>query len=236
MNDTLNIVAIIPVRLDSRRLNAKALRLVAGRRLVDYVIERARSITGITQVVVATTTRSLESPLIAHLEAHGVSIYRGEIEDVAGRLLHCAQEFGATHFVRINGDCVFADPSLIGQGIVHCTDSSVDFVTNLIDRTFPYGISVEIIKTDTFARLHRELGSSDEREHVTQHFYAHLDRFKVVAIRSPLPELRAARLVVDTPDDLARFSELVNVLGNKATTARFDTVASLYMNLERNLL
>ncbi|MBM3861375.1 MAG: hypothetical protein FJ395_17245, partial [Verrucomicrobia bacterium] len=81
MNDTLNIVAIIPVRLDSRRLNAKALRLVAGRRLVDYVIERARSITGITQVVVATTTRSLESPLIAHLEAHGVSIYRGEIED-----------------------------------------------------------------------------------------------------------------------------------------------------------
>ena len=225
------VIAIIPARLDSNRLPGKALREVNGRPLIEFVLARSRRILGVSATIVATTTRSVDDLLVNYLERNAVPYFRGEAEDVAKRLLDCAVVNDAEYFIRINGDSVFLDHYLIGEGVALCKDRKPDLVTNLPGRTFPYGIAIEIIRTATFARIYSQMSLPDEREHVTKYLYNNPDQIRMVTMSSLHPELAKARLVVDTPEDFKNFKALVNELGDDIDIAPYNRVAILFFQL-----
>jgi spore coat polysaccharide biosynthesis protein SpsF len=229
-----NTVAIIAARLDSIRLPGKALLAVNGRRLVDYVMARARQIRGVSTCVVATTNRPVDDPLVSHLQRQAIPCFRGATDDVAKRMLDCALACRAEYFIRLNGDCAFLDYELIGEGVSRCHNREPDLVSNLPERTFPYGIAVEVIRTAAFARLYPQMVAAEDREHVTKYLYAHPAQVRLVTLTSPHPELASARLVVDTPADFETFQALVKVLGAEVDTARYDRVAAAYLQLTRS--
>ena len=124
---------------------------------------------------------------------------------------------------------------MIGEGVALCRDGMADVVTNLVGRTFPYGIAVEIVKTSTFAKLYATMQNPEEREHVTKRIYDHPQGLKVIEMISPYPELAKARLVIDTPEDLETFKKIVNLLGEDVDTAPFHRCASVALQIERAL-
>ena len=230
------IVGIIPGRLDSTRLPGKALRKVKGVPLIGYVFARAKRILNLETLVLATSERSTDDPLAEYARSQGVAVYRGDLSDVSLRFLNCAAEFGGDYFVRLNGDCPFLDPVLIGEGIDHCLDSDVDFVTNLVNRTFPYGIAVEIVKVTTFVRAYNDMVLPEDREHITKYLYDHLHEFKVVPMESGLPDLAKARLVIDTEEDFRRFMIIVERLGDQLTQSRYTDIARLYLEIPTSMV
>ena len=130
MTSPARFVAIVLARMDSRRLPGKAMSLINGLPLIHYVLQRAFNIPGVDRVVLATTTRAIDDVLVDYAASQGASTYRGSADDVAGRMLDAAVEYDATFLMRINGDSLFIDPSLIAAGIARC-DHTTDLVTNL---------------------------------------------------------------------------------------------------------
>lgn len=225
----MKIIAIVPARMDSTRLPGKPLRLLHGKPLLEHVLNRARCIPGLSAVVLATTARAIDDPLVEFAEQNRVAAFRGPQDDVALRFLECARLFHADGFIRANGDSPFLDAALIGRGVEACSSEDLDFVTNLVGRTYPYGIAVEIVKTKTFAQLYPRLTLDSEREHVTSYFYQHLDEFKVYRLTSARPELGSARLTVDTETDLRKLQYVCERLGAAVATAGFEKVAEIYL-------
>ena len=222
----MNVAAVVLARMDSARLPGKAMRLVRGLPVIHYVIARAQRIAG-AEAVLATTARPADDALAAYAAQMGVRVYRGSASDVAGRMLGAALDCGADAVVRVNGDSVFADPELIGEGLRRCGEA--DFVTNLIGRTFPYGVSVEIVKTETYQRACTRITTAQQREHPTSVLYEHADDFSVATLLSPHPELKGARLVIDTAEDLEAFRRLTDELGERVLAVGYREAAARYL-------
>lgn len=228
----IRVIGIIPARLDSSRLPGKALKTVNGIPLLGYVFERSKKILGITKLVLATTSRTVDEPLTEYAESQGISVYRGDLDDVAHRMLNCAKKFEAEYFIRLNGDSPFPDKQLIGDAIGYCCGREYDLITNLIDRTFPYGISVEIVKTETYEKMYNEMKSSEEKEHVTKRFYAYPEQFKIKSIVSENSNLKGTKIVVDTHEDFDTFEKVVGELGEDVFTAGYQSIAELYFSVQ----
>jgi spore coat polysaccharide biosynthesis protein SpsF len=171
----------------------------------------------------------VDDPLAAYGLEAGIAVFRGATENVAQRCADCAREYAADYFVRLNGDSPFLDPLLIETGLQAVADNSrIDLVTNLVGRTFPYGVSVEVVNAATLRDVLQTL-QADEVEHVTKRFYEHASDFTLHTMYSPKPQLHGARMVVDTLADLRVFSRVVQRLGGRVLQANYDEVASLYL-------
>ena len=186
------------------------------------------------RVVLATSERPVDDPLAEYAISQDIAVYRGDLYDVASRLMSCAAKFGADYFVRLNGDCPFLDPLLVAEGISYCRDGTVDFVTNLVKMTFPYGIAVEIVKLATFRKIYKDIVLSEDHEHVTKYLYDHLGSFNVLCMESELPELAATRLVVDTEEDFRMFEVMTMALSDQLDESRYVDFARLYMRIRQS--
>jgi spore coat polysaccharide biosynthesis protein SpsF (cytidylyltransferase family) len=231
MANTPSMLGVVLARMDSSRLPGKALVDCRGAPLVANAIARARRIKSLTALALATTERALDDPLVAYARRAGLLVYRGSTDDVAGRVLACARRFGARYVLRINGDSPFLDAALADEGLAIAASQGCDLVTNLIGRTFPYGVAVEVIRTDALDEACRRMQSTAEREHVTRYFYERPHEFTIRSMTSARPDLAAARLVVDTPADLARFASLSEQLGDRLHTASYIEAAERALSL-----
>jgi len=70
------VLAVVQARLGSSRLPGKALLEIAGRPMLSLVLERARAIPGVDEVVLATTTRPDDDALAALARHDGVASVR----------------------------------------------------------------------------------------------------------------------------------------------------------------
>ena len=143
----VKFAAMIPARLDSKRLPGKGLLPLGSLPVIGHVLNRTNRIKHLNSVFLTTTDRSIDDPLVEYAKNDlGIKVFRGDLNDVANRIIKCAIEYDIDFVVRINGDCPFIDPGLITEGIEICLAGGYEFVTNIPNRTFPYGISVEIFK------------------------------------------------------------------------------------------
>jgi spore coat polysaccharide biosynthesis protein SpsF (cytidylyltransferase family) len=138
---------------------------------------------------------------------HGIAVFRGALENVFLRYQDCLRHFPCEWFVRICADSPFIDPDLIAL-MLRAVGDGDHLVSNVVERSFPPGQSVEVIRTEVFQALSSDLLDSYEREHVTGHFYRHPDRYRIRSVTTGGASFGGRRLVVDTPDDL-RAAELM---------------------------
>jgi len=107
------IVAIIQARMSSSRLPGKVLLEIAGKPMLQRVIERTRRAATINRLVVATTEDAADNPIVEFCRANGVDYYRGSLHDVLDRYYQAARCSGAQVIVRITADCPLIDPALV---------------------------------------------------------------------------------------------------------------------------
>lgn len=224
-----NVVGIVLARTGSTRLWGKVFRHVGRRSILESVLRRAHMIWELDDVVVATTDQREDDALVAYAQWLGAEIFRGDQENVAARVLNCAETRRASHFIRLNGDSPFPDPALIGEGVRLAIEGGYDFVTNLVGRTYPYGIAVEVVGVDAYRRAASTIDSPEQREHPTQVLYDVMSRLRVSSMVADTPELSNARLVVDDENDLDVINRVSLSLGSAAGSAGYVAVARAYL-------
>lgn len=188
------------------------LREVAGQPLIEWVVRRARAAASLAGLVLATSCERSDDELAARAADLGVRVHRGPLADVAERVHDCVQAAGWDYFVRINGDSPLLSPRLIDCGVRLAIHNRLEFVTNLWPRTYPYGVAVEVIRTETFARSLRETRDPADREHITRWFYRNIDRLRYMNVLRRGEDDSDVRLTVDTPEDLARIGAVLEAL------------------------
>jgi len=174
---------------------------VAGRPLLQWVVERAKRASLIDQVVVATTDRPTDDALIELCSKINVPCFRGSENDVLDRFYQAARTFGAEVVVRITADCPVLDSEVIDKVVRYFLDGDYDYVSNGFERTYPDGLDTEVFRFDALERAWREADMKSEREHVTLRIWQHPEWFKIGAVKND-QDLSSLRWTVDEPEDL----------------------------------
>jgi len=179
----MRTIAIIQGRMSSSRLPGKILLELAGKPMIQHVIERTLRARTLEAVAVATTTDPSDDPVAAFAVKLGIPHTRGSLHDVLDRYYQAAQTRQADVIVRITADCPVIDPEVIDQTVKWVTESpsvlglssSVDFSCNRLPppftRTFPIGLDVEVCTFAALERAWRESTETFHREHVMPFLY-----------------------------------------------------------------
>jgi spore coat polysaccharide biosynthesis protein SpsF len=199
---------VVQGRMSSRRLPGKVLMRIGSKTLLQQLIEGCRQVTDVDGLCVATSDHPSDDPIVRHCTELRVDCHRGPLEDVAARFVEAATANAFDAVVRISADSPLIDPQLIQHLIRGYRQSEdCDLATNVLRRTYPSGMSVEVIRAETLGRAHPMMDAA-EREHVTTFFYAHRDQYRIVSVERDHP-LVGSKFSVDTWDDFKRISALV---------------------------
>lgn len=226
-------VAIIQARMSSSRFPRKVLEPLMGMPMIVFMARRVQRARLVDQVLVATSTDTSDDALAEAVQAHGVTCFRGSLDDVLGRFHDAALHTEAHHVVRLTGDCPLMDADLVDQALSLLASSGADYVSNIAPPSFPDGLDVEAFTMEALrdAWTHARLPS--EREHVTLYLRAGHAHIKTAGW-SGMSDLSSLRWTVDHPDDLAHVKALIAAAGQDTVTGfdRFD----LYRGIERGSL
>jgi len=208
----MKIAALIYARLDSSRLPGKALTRIGDRELLGHVIDRLKNCTNITQSIVATSNRRVDDKVADYANLQDVNVFRGSLNDVLGRSIACAEHFGLDAIVRVCGDSPFISGTIVDRIISTHVEAKPDITTNLFPRTFPSGVSIEVINTSTLKNIAGSQCSDDDKEHVTTHIYKHPEQYQIINYSSGLEIQEETPLTVDNPNDLVQANWLIKRL------------------------
>ena len=199
----MRILTILQARMSSSRLPGKVLKPLVGAPMMTRQIERLRRARHVGDLIVATSDRP-EDKAVADCAAElGCLIFRGSLEDVLGRYAGAlAAHGGGDHVVRVTADCPLTDWRVFDEVVDLHLASGADYTSNTVERTYPKGLDVEIVRADLLRLAASEGRDPYEREHVTPFFYRRPERFRIRQLTQAVDE-NLWRWTVDTPADFA---------------------------------
>jgi spore coat polysaccharide biosynthesis protein SpsF len=201
--------------MGSTRLPGKVMMDLAGKPMLTQQLARLRRCRFVDEIIVATSTAPADDAIADLVSREGIRCYRGSEYDVLGRYLGAARECGAEIVVRVTADCPLIDSAVTDRVVeeLQLRASECDYVSNVLERTFPRGLDTEALFFDVLARMDRLASSSAAREHVTyflcQEHPLLFRRFSVTD-REDNSDLR---WTVDTPQDLELVRRIYGALG-----------------------
>ena len=205
--------AFVQARMSSRRFPGKVLAPLGGQPVIKRLLDKIIQVMPLSSVVVLTSVDPSDDPLACYVQSLGAPLYRGELENVAERFLHCLDEYPCDWFIRLCADSPLLDATVLKTLTAYRERLDLDLVTNVYPRTFPKGYSVEMVKAESFAALDVGALSAEEQEHVTAVFYRHPQQFRILNVTSGDPRQAGLSYVVDTLEDLQRLEVLGNANG-----------------------
>ena len=208
------MLAVVQARINSNRLPGKALMQLGNKSILNRTINRLKSSSKISSLVIATSDQPADDEIESHARNLDVGVYRGNLEDVGSRLLETAISKNANSFIRISADSPFIDWRIVDRAISLYQASLPDLVTNVFPRTFPKGQSVEIIKTGVLADICKIERTPQQKEHVTPYFYDHFKEFRIVSFTSEIDSSDSVHCI-DDQDDFERADEVVKEIGHE---------------------
>lgn len=211
----MKIGTIILCRYSSTRLPGKILKELNGKPVLSYLYEKFERIVKEKGCVLVCTSTDPSDDIIAEFcKAQSYNCYRGDLHNVAKRFLDASKAYNYDYAVRINGDALFVDIETYEEMIEICQKADYDFISNVKGRSFPFGMSVEIVKTDFFEKIQPEIQAIPKyREHVTLYLYEHLQIGKQFHhFNTKCPDLKGLQIALDEPKDLELFKRVMNKL------------------------
>ena len=206
-------IIIIQARMGASRLPGKPLKKILGQSILSYQIDRLRLCKNCDDIIVATTTNSLDDPIVKLCLKENIKFYRGSELDVLDRYFKAAKEFKGDVIVRITADCPLIDPFLVDSLIDYYMKhkESCDYVSNTLERTFPRGLDCEVFSFKALEIAATQGDSPSDREHVTPYIYEHPKIFKIKGIKA-LKNLKFHRWTLDTAEDLTLITKIIEAL------------------------
>ncbi|HRZ15337.1 MAG TPA: hypothetical protein P5110_07510 [Candidatus Omnitrophota bacterium] len=209
-------ICIIQARSTSTRFPNKALTPITQFPVLQHVIDSAFFASVFTHVFVAVPKGDPIGPWCTERK---ISWFEGDENDVLRRYYMCVQQrvlpllppqdlFRPISICRITGDCPLVPTELIVYLNLIAGASGIDYVSNVIYRSYPDGWDVEVLSWRLLKWLHENVKDPENREHVTSYIIKNLDKihkagFSFMNVACPV-DLSGVKVSVDTPEDLEK--------------------------------
>ena len=213
MSGKPRIVATIEARMASTRLPGKVLKHAVGKPMLELMVERLRRVPSLDGIVIATTVNPPDEPIVALAERLGVGWHRGSEMDVTARLLGAAAEHAIDVIVETTGDCPLIDPQVVDDCIRAYLESGVDYVSNVLERTYPIGMDTQVFATRVLEDVDRRTHEPFDREHGAVFICRNPDLYTVKNVPAP-PQFTdpTLRLTLDTIEDYRLITAVFDAL------------------------
>ncbi len=202
---------ILQARMGSTRLPGKVMRLLAGKPMIQWIIERLRNCKKSNLLILATTSLEQDDPLVALSKKLGVDVFRGSGEDVLDRYYQCAKTSHLDDIIRATGDNPFVDPEECDRLVDFYFDQGLDYACFSTDQKegYPVGIGTEIFSFSVLEKSWQEGQSSHHREHVNEYILENRSLFRQG--RMPAPPEKYAPEITLTVDIEEQFQIAENI-------------------------
>ena len=208
----MKLIALLQAREGSSRLPNKALLDLNGLALLEHVRRRLMAVGCLDGVVVST---SVESPnIIDFCQERKWKYWAGSEDDLLSRHLGAAMTYDADAILRVTGDCLFHDPSMLDKMCGAFTQArTADALINWHhgNRTVSEGLDAEIVTVDCMRRLMQDKNCPRED------WLTFLDRspnYNVMGWAYPNRVGHDLHLSIDTPEDLEMARKMLEIIGN----------------------
>lgn len=215
----MKTVAIIQARMGSTRLPGKIMRRVCGKSILAHVIERVKDSESLDDIIVATTTNVSDDEIVAECEKNDWHFFRGSESHVLERYYKAASSYHADVIVRITSDCPLFDPQILSE-MLHFfrnqidTGKNLDYLSNVIVRTFPRGLDAEIFTFAALEKAYQNASTDQDREHVTSYIYKNPELFVMDNFKSER-NLSEYRWTLDVEEDFRLIEAIYSDLYKK---------------------
>ena len=190
--------------MTSKRFPGKVLAPFLNRPLLDHVVQQIKKSEINSSIILATSSDNTDNPLASYAKELDLKVVRGSLDNVVERYALALDSYSCDAFFRVCGDSPLLLPSLFNHAVSIYRDKRYDVITNIFPRTYPVGMSVELIKAETFLKLKNKSLSQDEKEHLSKYFYNNFNKFKIHNIECNLPIDQNLKLAIDEYNDLEK--------------------------------
>lgn len=231
----MRIISIIQARLSSTRLPNKVLLNLAGKKVLEHVVNRSNACRSITDTIIATTVNKKDLKIVEFCAKKGISVYCGSEDDVLDRYYQTARLFGADHVVRITSDCPVIDPKIVDKVISLHLKEKADLTANILTETFPDGLDVEVFTYKALEKAWNEANLKSQREHVTPYIKDNPNIFKLVNMENN-ENLYSKRWTLDNKEDYVFLTAVYKKLYKKKPLFEMNDILKLlkqYPGLEK---
>ncbi len=208
----MRIVGTIQARMGSSRLPGKVMKVVCGKPLLEWHIERLKRAKLLDDVIVATTTNSLDDEIVNFCVKKRVKYYRGSENNVLGRIAGVIQEHKIDTHVEFFGDSPLSDPHIIDEmiGLYLKYQNKYHCVCNSLKTTYPPGQEAIVYNAKLLVYADETIDINDPlREHVSIHI-TNNNNLSVLNVEAPeyyyYPDIY---LEVDTSKDFEFIDKLI---------------------------
>lgn len=231
------ILAVLQARMGSTRLPGKSMATLRGEPMIIRQLERLRGARCLSRIIVATSADTVDDALAGFLVSRGYTVHRGAGADILARIARCAETISSvSHVVRLKGDAPFIDPGVIDEAIRLSLASGADYTSNRVNRTYPAGLEVEVIKAgalqaaaaeerDPMARISPTAAIRNQPNRWSQaHLTAPRDWSRLDWRVKTAADLAFARSVYDAlhpVDPGFRMNDVLDLIGSRQDIARF---------------
>ncbi len=203
----MNIDLFIQARMSSQRLPGKVLKPISNIPLISWTIGSALQIRNIRNIVILTSTETSDDVISNYVKSKhfNVHVFRGPLNNVFKRFSLAIDYYKPDYILRICGDSPFVSVDIAEQAINKLEKK--DLVTNIFPRTFPKGLSLELVKADLFS-VQSSLMNSHQKENVTPYFYDNSRYFEIENIVNKKKYILDS-YAIDTLDDYKTLTKFI---------------------------
>ena len=202
----------IPVRLESTRLPKKQMKKIQGKPIIKYLVERLRLSKKIKEIVVCTTNKIADDPLVNFLESENIKFFRGNELDLLVRFRDAVNKFKIDFVVVVDGDDIYTDPLYVDKVVEEFEKTDADFICG---EGFPHGFVPIGIKRNALEKICR-LKISNNTATGYREFFTETNLFncRYIKPKKDLKFPKNLRLTLDYEEDYFFAKEIFSQLGN----------------------
>ena len=237
----MKIGFFITARLKSARLKKKILIDLEGRSVLGHVIESARQVDGVDDVVVCTSAVPQDRPILDVCHEHDCYYFNGSADDVLNRLLSAATFFNCDYLLLITADNPLFSFEY-AQRLVNeiKRESDVDYLH--IDG-LPIGMDPYVIRRSAFEVI--DAIKNDGETEFWPEYIKDQSVFKHKSIKADPEHKRDYRVTLDYKQDLDIFRSIYKncYKGKPVATSQVieyldanPSVSALNMSIQRSWL
>ena len=193
---------IVQARSTSSRFNRKIFKKIyKNYSVLEFLLKRLSSLGKKYKLIIGTTKKDQKK--ISNIsKKYNFIVDIGSERNVLSRFYKIAKKNKLEIVVRVNSDSPLLFDQLIEKYLIQfIKNKKIDYMTNILKPSFPYGLAVEIFKFNVLKKAFLNAKNKQQKEHVTPYIYQNKKKFLIRHILNK-KNLSKYRFCIDYPQDL----------------------------------